>query len=531
MEVDAGSRTPTVQAGDEVIRPTPVRPSGPLDGGFFPQFPIKQEGAPFHPAALPPMPLHPQFFTPFMPQAAMHFPNGQPFDLRAVYGGHLPAVSSQATPQQPVVPVPEEKDRDSGNETSSISPGARTPLTNSPGSINSRSNSFSVTSILKVAQNNAVAKLGSAAVESAEPPAPERHAAPDQPPPIKADAASTPTPAVQPPALPDLQTQALLLNGMMPKPPPMYMNMHPYQAMAPQAPFMYPLPGMMPLNPMDLYSLPPHFAAAMATYNTRELCVVCGDKASGFHYSVLSCEGCKGFFRRTVQKNMNYRCNRGGACTVDRGSRNRCQLCRFQKCLQAGMSRDSVRNDKSRKKKLSMDGTEDEHIAKHKKLKELNATVLAAYQTAWPLDRRVESAEELVRVIAAFAEQLPVFSALSPEERLAVAQQKSDPARAIVRAAHTNNRELLGVFGENAEIVARFEAYTKNLPEKWNLAAHLHLVSAVLLTRKELHTEQMAALNQELSSALFTHVFVGVESDATHHEFLEVHQRFSLLEK
>ena len=26
----------------------------------------------------------------------------------------------------------------------------------------------------------------------------------------------------------------------------------------------------------------------------KELCVVCGDRASGFHYNAFSCEGCKG---------------------------------------------------------------------------------------------------------------------------------------------------------------------------------------------------------------------------------------------
>lgn len=29
-----------------------------------------------------------------------------------------------------------------------------------------------------------------------------------------------------------------------------------------------------------------------------ESCVVCGDRASGYHYNVLSCEGCKGKVQR-----------------------------------------------------------------------------------------------------------------------------------------------------------------------------------------------------------------------------------------
>lgn len=74
------------------------------------------------------------------------------------------------------------------------------------------------------------------------------------------------------------------------------------------------------------------------------LCKVCGDIASGFHYGVHACEGCKGFFRRSIQQNINYKmCVKNESCLVMRMNRNRCQHCRFKKCLSVGMSRDAVR--------------------------------------------------------------------------------------------------------------------------------------------------------------------------------------------
>lgn len=71
-------------------------------------------------------------------------------------------------------------------------------------------------------------------------------------------------------------------------------------------------------------------------------CVVCGDKSSGYHYGVSSCEGCKGFFRRSVQKSMQYTCQKDKQCVVNRVTRNRCQYCRFQKCFTVGMSREGM---------------------------------------------------------------------------------------------------------------------------------------------------------------------------------------------
>lgn len=80
-------------------------------------------------------------------------------------------------------------------------------------------------------------------------------------------------------------------------------------------------------------------------------CVVCVDKSSGYHYGVSSCEGCKGFFRRSVQKNMQYTCHKDKNCPINKVTRNRCQYCRLQKCFAMGMSKEAVRNDRNKKKK------------------------------------------------------------------------------------------------------------------------------------------------------------------------------------
>ncbi|CAF0715589.1 unnamed protein product [Brachionus calyciflorus] len=77
----------------------------------------------------------------------------------------------------------------------------------------------------------------------------------------------------------------------------------------------------------------------------NQLCAVCGDNAACQHYGVRTCEGCKGFFKRTVQKNSKYVCLADKNCPVDKRRRNRCQYCRFQKCLAVGMVKEVVRTN------------------------------------------------------------------------------------------------------------------------------------------------------------------------------------------
>ncbi|KAG9353868.1 hypothetical protein JZ751_011992 [Albula glossodonta] len=76
---------------------------------------------------------------------------------------------------------------------------------------------------------------------------------------------------------------------------------------------------------------------------TKHICAICGDRSSGKHYGVYSCEGCKGFFKRTVRKDLTYTCRDNKDCMIDKRQRNRCQYCRYQKCLAMGMKREGVR--------------------------------------------------------------------------------------------------------------------------------------------------------------------------------------------
>ena len=77
-------------------------------------------------------------------------------------------------------------------------------------------------------------------------------------------------------------------------------------------------------------------------------CAICGDRATGKHYGAASCDGCKGFFRRSVRKKHAYSCRFSRNCTVDKDKRNQCRYCRLRKCFKAGMKKDAVQNERDR---------------------------------------------------------------------------------------------------------------------------------------------------------------------------------------
>ncbi|XP_063044858.1 estrogen receptor [Engraulis encrasicolus] len=110
---------------------------------------------------------------------------------------------------------------------------------------------------------------------------------------------------------------------------------------------------------------PPAYTQAHNTPPTQELCytsmdtphysketrycAVCSDYASGYHYGVWSCEGCKAFFKRSIQGQHDYMCPATNQCTMDRSRRKSCQACRLRRCLEVGMTKGGFRKERGRR--------------------------------------------------------------------------------------------------------------------------------------------------------------------------------------
>lgn len=79
-------------------------------------------------------------------------------------------------------------------------------------------------------------------------------------------------------------------------------------------------------------------------------CKVCKDQSSGKHYGIYSCDGCAGFFKRSIRKARRYVCksrsNNADSCIVDKAHRNHCRACRLKKCIEAGMKKDAVQHER-----------------------------------------------------------------------------------------------------------------------------------------------------------------------------------------
>ncbi|KAI2662601.1 Oxysterols receptor LXR-alpha [Labeo rohita] len=157
----------------------------------------------------------------------------------------------------------------------------------------------------------------------------------------------------------------------------------------------------------------------------NEVCSVCGDKASGFHYNVLSCEGCKGFFRRSVIKGAQYTCKNSGRCEMDMYMRRKCVLSEEQIRLKKMKKQEE---ETARTSAVAAPSPAPEMPPLAPEQQEM-IEKLPWPQSQDPLNREVrqqrfahftELAIMSVQEIVDFAKQLPGFLELTREDQIAL---------------------------------------------------------------------------------------------------------------
>ncbi|XP_037555405.1 hepatocyte nuclear factor 4-gamma-like isoform X2 [Dermacentor silvarum] len=195
------------------------------------------------------------------------------------------------------------------------------------------------------------------------------------------------------------------------------------------------------------------------TSTLSQFCAICGDRATGKHYGAASCDGCKGFFRRSVRKNQRYSCSFNRSCVVDKDKRNRCRYCRLKKCFRAGMKKEAVQNERDRISNRRPSYDESNNSSGLSVTNLLNAemysrnisTPVSEYNITNKKVANIgdvcESMKQQLLILVDWAKSVPSFTELSIEDQVALLRAHAGEHLLLGlarRSMHIKNVLLLG---------------------------------------------------------------------------------------
>ncbi|XP_026860271.1 hepatocyte nuclear factor 4-gamma isoform X2 [Electrophorus electricus] len=173
-------------------------------------------------------------------------------------------------------------------------------------------------------------------------------------------------------------------------------------------------------------------------------CAICGDKATGKHYGASSCDGCKGFFRRSIRKSHVYSCRFNRQCVVDKDKRNQCRFCRLHKCFRAGMKKEAVQNERDRiSSRRSMQDSHDlppitvlaqaESLSQQIAVSSPTGSADVSEKKSASIGDVCESMKQQLLVLVEWAKYIPAFGELPLDDQVGLLR------------AHAGEHLLLGV--------------------------------------------------------------------------------------
>ncbi|KAH8334305.1 hypothetical protein KR059_008603, partial [Drosophila kikkawai] len=317
-------------------------------------------------------------------------------------------------------------------------------------------------------------------------------------------------------------------------------------------------------HPLQLSSAPNSAASSPASADLQagrllqapsQLCAVCGDTAACQHYGVRTCEGCKGFFKRTVQKGSKYVCLADKNCPVDKRRRNRCQFCRFQKCLVVGMVKEVVRTDslKGRRGRLPSKPKSPQESPPSPPISLITALVRSHVDTTPDpscLDythyeeHTMSEADKVqqfyhlltssVDVIKQFAEKIPGYLDLLPEDqellfqsaslelfvlRLSYRSRSDDTKMIFCNGTVLHRSQCQRSFGEWLNDIMEFSHSLHNL--EIDISAFACLCALTLITERHglREPKKVEQLQMKIIGSLRDHVTYNAEAQKKQHYF------------
>ncbi|XP_061599331.1 hepatic nuclear factor 4, beta isoform X1 [Cololabis saira] len=194
------------------------------------------------------------------------------------------------------------------------------------------------------------------------------------------------------------------------------------------------------------------------THEDRNQCFICADRATGKHYGASSCDGCKGFFRRSIRNNHMYSCRFNKRCVVDKDKRNQCRYCRLRKCLKAGMRKEAVQNERNcmnyHRAKGQTVGTLSISVLLQAEASVQQSPVLLSLQSPDISMKKTasvgdvfESMKQQLLLLVEWAKNIPEFCSLPIDDRVTLLRTHSAEhliLGAAIRSIPFNNLILLG---------------------------------------------------------------------------------------
>ncbi|XP_018494999.1 hepatocyte nuclear factor 4-gamma-like [Galendromus occidentalis] len=161
-------------------------------------------------------------------------------------------------------------------------------------------------------------------------------------------------------------------------------------------------------------------------------CPICDDPAKKKHYGVVCCDGCKGFFRRSIRYQRDFKCPLSKNCNLKKseaGGKSLCRHCRLRRCLEVGMNPGAVQPERDpigpRKNKENQPANGRAPLG-HNAITSSSilpkSAIDASGRTAATLVDLYLSVDQSTERISDWARNLPNFPALRDEDRKKLAE-------------------------------------------------------------------------------------------------------------